>query len=516
MTPVILVLAASVGISSATFTLDGAPAPSAIFASTDVATVVRLRNGTGRPLAGQLVVACAEAGLDTRQQLKVAANATEEVAVSWRSPAVAEITPLTLQVSFVAPHERFETALAYNVYPETPAMLAQARGLSLALYDPKGNAGVLFDYLDLWPTRLAVLDDLTGVDVLILGEDAAGLEWMRSPERVELLSGFIEQGGAVLILPQERPPAFLAAASSPVAASAESVYVLADRNVLFRGMRDTDWKHWGDSVARGGYAPTARVGERVYLADEEGRMLAGEYERGKGVAVVCQLDLIRHIRQAPPARHLFRSLFERCIERERPQRLVGLYDDEASGTAALLDEVGVAHTRLYDATMPYQYELVIVDAAAATRVPIQELRPRIAFGCHVLVLGATEGSGPFCTELGGYPIHCVAEPMSKLEVEFGYRTVQGIPRGVLDWGDRIIAAAGAICRSPHAKPLLVNVDPRHRIAGLLELPIGQGDLTISTLNLAGEHTEYTKHAARVILARVLTNLNAAHAAPVAQ
>jgi len=305
--------------------------------------------------------------------------------------------------------EVFRDTKAISVLPAAKV----AGAADVAVYDPKGK---LKAFLDKDSVEVTSLDNLPEVKVLLVGPDALS----EADSTSTALAAFASVGRAVIVLDQtnvlkyQALPAEMAPAdrtrrsdfgTEVPAADGKTAFIEDASHPVLRGLLDKDFFTWpGDHwVYRNAYVKPVRGGKSLLQVGS--RLLNSalvEVPVGKGLMVLCQLDMGAKLDRSVVARRLLANLVE--YGRDYKQEIANVaaaLEDEQLGKA--MDAIGVQYIRAADALSAIgdpDKNVAVISATPANLKALAANRPKLeAFwnrGGYVLLHGLTpEGLGDY-------------------------------------------------------------------------------------------------------------------------
>jgi hypothetical protein len=355
--------------------------------------------------------------------------------LSFKVPSVATPTTFTLSATLTA-SGRFVSAEEWDleVFPDKPVP-AGALKRKVALFDPSGStartleqAGVAFDKV----TDPGIPPGTAGDILMVLGENS--LDDKNAPQTAALAE-FVEKGGRVLVLRQNRAPVNL-----PVITKLEprewasQVFVRMAEHPLMQGLDSMDFHFWQSdrSVGTGSYTkpPSGNV---VVLADsgspegmEQAQLM--ELYRGAGSYVLCQIPAVGRYDVEPMARELLARMVRYGAGGNAycsPTQTLTVVAAGDSAVAKRMEDLG-AKAEVQRPTSNIQHptsNAVLVDAMAGRDLAVGNrklLGAVLHGGATVVVVGATPADTNWLSELAGTPV-TIAVPPYRMWEGRGYR-----------------------------------------------------------------------------------------------
>jgi len=230
--------------------------------------------------------------------------------------------PLDLRL-FRNDHAVHRLTQIVKVYPRAPVKAPERT--SLLLFDPAGTTAGLLRKAGL---ECKIADDLAGIipgrpHVVLVGEGAAA---KTSPAEDAALRKYLTGGGRVLCFRQTEPVRWLPVRAAPLPGSESTiVFPRHPAHPALAGLAAEDLRYWRDDhfVSRGNFEKSSRGNFRA-VCDAGG--LGGlrftpllEINVGDGVALLCQMEIIRKLEVEPVARIVLGNLL-RAAARPLPPR----------------------------------------------------------------------------------------------------------------------------------------------------------------------------------------------------
>ncbi|MFQ6097235.1 MAG: carbohydrate-binding domain-containing protein, partial [Armatimonadota bacterium] len=199
---------------------------------------------------------------------------------------------------------------AYSFFPGPT--LSAPEGLRIGLLDRDGATRRLFAKYGVAAKKVDSLDDLEGLDLLVVGSNTLREGKSRMPvvggntSEGARLQEFVAKGGRALILGQKRYPAHLTIAAPTSHAYTIAFPQMPDHPIL-KGVRKGDLRWWrGDHLVSendlerpraGGCLPIVVSGSRAGIAF----CPLVEVPEGAGTLVLCQMKLVEKFESEPAA-----------------------------------------------------------------------------------------------------------------------------------------------------------------------------------------------------------------------
>jgi len=477
---------------------------------------------------------------DGEEPLRLQPAELRRLTLSIPTPAVTTPTAARLSVELLEAGQAVDSQTQdWTLCPPISVEPGDVSGL--ALYDPVGETAATFSRLGLEVKSLPALDDLRGSG-LIIGRNALK-QPPEGPWR-EMLSGFVRQGGKVLILEQDGPPDFLPVPLSRTAGPASTIaHLRATDHPALDGLAEDDLRWWApDHIVssgsyrkplRGNWLPLVDVGSADGIVDTP---LLEEYE-GKGSYVVCQMSLTDHAETAPAAARLLQGLLQ-YLARPGCYRTMG-------ATALLALAEGKLRAALDDSRLVYEdmagkteqvttdrFLTCIADAALLDATTARALAAFAAAGGHVMVHRAGPVQQELLQEMGGVRLRFL--PMETQPNDICYHVFRrgnaGLMAGISNheffWvTNRLFAdlrhnggwwsgydcppeewvADSFVSAGDEVADRVVRLT---RPGGLLQIPVGSGYLLLSQLRLDDPQPDCVVTVTR-LRSLLLTNLGCA-------
>ncbi len=275
-------------------------------------------------------------------------------------------------------------------------------GAEVGVYDPKGRLKAFLDSSGIKQVRVASLENLPQVRVLIVGPDALS----EADATSTTLAAFASGGRAVIVLDQTNVLKYqsLPAQMEPAertrrndfgmevpAADGKTAFIEDASHPAFNGLQDKDFFTWpGDHwVYRNAYIKPVRGAKSLIQVGP--RLLNSalvEVPVGKGVMYVCQLVLGDKLDQSAAGRRLLANLIEHAQDyRLEVANVAAVIADEQLGKA--MDAIGVQYSGTAD--------VLAAMGAADKRIVVVSATP-----AHLKVLASNMDKVETFWNRGGY------------------------------------------------------------------------------------------------------------------
>lgn len=298
-----------------------------------------------------------------------------------------------------------------------------------------------------------------------------------------------------------------------------------------------DLRHWapdglvGGDYTFGGILPG---NSRPLLVDGYNESVCLALYRGKGMILLCGIDLPRKQEIVPAAKVLYRNLLEYALDSDPlPRVRAGLLAEEDSELCKLLRILGAEVTFVDRDTSLEGLEVLVADGAKTPGFlpDPQTLRARIAEGMQLVIHNLTPETLPYYQELLPEEIglrpsareeQIKTAPEDPLLAGFNnadmYWLAQGLVNPIVDYGVDVSRAGSATVltqaprtnwrswawRPEHVKTVAVlrsERDNPETVNGLVTIPLGKGRIVIDQIRASVQNEK-----SRRILSLLLTNL----------
>ncbi len=353
-----------------------------------------------------------------RIELDLEAGCSKEVTVEVPLPSVGKMADMELEVKYGA----YADSLPMRVYPSVKKFSTEGRK-KILVFDPEGISspalGMLLDGFEeiSEPFKL----DKT-VDLLIIGEE--GLSAETSPETIQEVRRYAENGGKVLMFQQQdSPPEGLL----PIALKVDEMrqllgrsFPVAPNHPVTSGLDQQDLRFWPSDyyVCRFPFSKPSLGSYKCLLQTSHPRGLATtpllEIGCGSGLFLCCQMDLIEKSGRAPVADMLIRNLLKYALEYRPPApKRAMLISDKDAAMASLFKERYAFIIEQADALNPgslADLDIIFVDGADGKSIDrlagsISELKQWLRKKGKTLVWHrASPGQSDMLSELAGEKI----------------------------------------------------------------------------------------------------------------
>jgi beta-galactosidase len=303
--------------------------------------------------------------------------------------------------------------LPLDVYPR--AAVSWPAGARFAVYDPQSTlAATLKTFSGAAPTALTRLDEasLRGVGVLLIGNDAAQND---DAEARAALKNFLNGGGRVLVLTQQKAPALLPVQLAPTQLVANRLWSFRSDHPVLRGLSAEDCSDW---------YPTQRTGANFYLKPESGNwstllesggpagmIYSGLLETriGDGLLVCSQLDLTGHFDQNPMAALLWRNLLAYLAQKPEASTRAGVWGATDGPLRRGLEPLHAAVTPVASADDLRNFDVVLLDGAdALSDADVAAINRFVQNGGRLMIHGVTPANRAAVSKLCGSAVRVLA------------------------------------------------------------------------------------------------------------
>lgn len=284
--------------------------------------------------------------------------------------------------------------LPVNIYPREP--ITFPAGLHIGLYDPQGNTRkAIASFQGPAPVELQKLDEasLKGLQALIIGENAGQSD---DPAARRAMSDFVERGGRVLLLAQEKPPTVLPFSLVPTQLVSSRMWSFCPGDAVLRDLAGEDFANWFPLHRTGGnfYLKPESGGFRTLLESggPQGMVYSGLLERpvGAGLVIASQLDLIANLDRNPIAAKLWRNLLACLAQRPPEPSKVGFWGDVDGAFYRQIAKLGAELPVVHSPADLKSLNVVILDGGATlAEVDTRALRDFVTAGGRLLAHGVT-------------------------------------------------------------------------------------------------------------------------------
>ncbi len=217
--------------------------------------------------------------------------------------------------------------------------------IPFAVYDP---GGTVTSFLTARKVRFRSISSLTGlpsdVPTLIVGPDALTEKESTDPA----LAAYAFDGHRVIVLEQKHPLRFGALPTDLEVGEGRGAYGFAEDTThpTMSGLKDFDFRSWGSNARlyeRAYVKPVKGVRSLVQVGSRLSQTALAEVPVGKGVVLLCQLQVGKNLVHGGPSRILLANLLQHAAAYKFVERPVSAFVGDANLTAAL-DAVGVRRT----------------------------------------------------------------------------------------------------------------------------------------------------------------------------
>ena len=301
------------------------------------------------------------------KNLTIAAGANTKFDIQLAMPKVATRSAGAFNLDlFVAGKSVFHDSKAIAVLPDPAAPRAP-----LSLYDP---GGIVAKYLTSHNINYRLLHSLNSwpsdSSILLVGPDALTESESTSP----VLAAYAADGRHIAVLEQQHPLHYGALPIDVSLGDGGGAFGFAEdaMHPTVRGLLNDDFRGWG---------PNARLYERPYVKGARGiRSLVevgprlsetalAEVPVGKGVILVCQLQVGHNLASGGPSRTVLANLIEYTANYRRVERPVHSYAPDRN-LARALDAIGIRHTEVQDPLSTIQGDGIAVVSASAANLHV--------------------------------------------------------------------------------------------------------------------------------------------------
>lgn len=316
-----------------------------------------------------------------------------ETSIEFTTPAVREMTGREFELVVKnGARTVYQSAKDYWIFPRRAPRFRLADGTRLAVYDGKGQAADLLRRGGVEPIELDDLTRLSSAEARLLVIEPHVLDELVGKDRMpvvgggphQVLSEFVNSGGAVLVLEQERFPADMLPVSLTDRA-ATMAFKRARAGGLLDGLPEDAFKFWrGDNVvARRTLGKPREGGFRVFVDAGSSQGLDAalllEVAQGEGGYVLSQLLMAEKLGLEPLAQIMFERLVNYAATPRAPGRSVGLVrgkrllDEDLKAIGAEFDDLT---GRLQKADLS-QYEVLVLDGSSGEVGPCRRALHRV-------------------------------------------------------------------------------------------------------------------------------------------
>jgi len=330
-----------------------------------------------------------------------------ETTVALAMPAADKVTPVEFEL-VVKNGERtvYRAVRGYVVYPRVGPKFRAPAGVRLAVY---GGDAAFLDLLRRGGVEPVGLDDLgkvadAGAQVLIVGTHA--LDGLAGQDETPVVGGgaheaigrFVDAGGTVLVLEQDKYPADMLPASLGDRAATIG-FKRSETGGLLGGVEDDGFKFWrGDNLVARRILLRPREGGFRVFADTGGSsgldgVLLMEVLQGKGRYILSQLLVAEKLGREPVAQAMLENLVSYAVAQQPARRAVGLVrggsklEEDLKALGAVFDDL----TGRLSVTDLSKYSALLIDGSAEEVLAAQQrLKDFAANGGKVVFHGVTD------------------------------------------------------------------------------------------------------------------------------
>ncbi len=287
----------------------------------------------------------------------------KKLEVNLALPKVSVRTRATLTLQLLAGSQVvFQDAKALAILPQPVVPKA-----AIGVYDP---SGVVSGYLKAHSVAFKSLSSLSAlapdIPILIIGPNALTEAESTNPK----LAAFAVDGHKVIVLEQKNPLRYGALPTQLEPANGGGAFGFADdaSHPVIRGLMNEDFRAWG---------PNARLYEKPYVKAARGfrslievgprlsQTALAEVPIGKGLVVLCQIQIGANLAKSGPASTLLSNLISYCGTYHQVERPVTSSTADANLTKAM-DAVGLRRSTAENALAALQGTgIAVVSATAA-------------------------------------------------------------------------------------------------------------------------------------------------------
>ncbi len=318
------------------------------------------------PLTASWSVVVGEKTLSKGSKVVAVAPGTKETFdISMVAPKVATRTGAKLMLDLQAGGKSvFKDVKQVVVLPD----VALPTG-SLAVYDP---GGTLTAFLKARKVAFRAVTSLVAlpadVPTLIIGPNALTEKESADPA----LAAYAFDGHRVVVLEQKHPLRYGALPTDLEVAEGGGAYGFAEdsTHLTMSGLKDVDLRSWGQNARlyeRAYVKPVKGVRSLVQVGSRLSQTALAEVPVGKGVVLLCQLQVGQNLTRGGPSRTLLANLLRHAAAYKYVERPVRAFVGDANLTKAL-DAVGVRRTAATSALDAIQGDGIAVVSATATNL----------------------------------------------------------------------------------------------------------------------------------------------------
>lgn len=319
------------------------------------------------------------------------------------APAVNERTDYTIKLVTRQDGKPVEgDSFSITVFPKFRPLTSKSK---IALYDPKNKSGAWLKAAGLDATPIGLNADLANYQIMIIGREA-----IQPGEDLPFNSADIKNGLKVLILEQQ-PAGWQGLGFRSNETMPRLVFPTAKDSPLMDGLALTDLSYWRGSpnlLPEGQNQPSntrhapkwtnthaiassipqipRAVGFSPLISAEFDLDYAPllEWRYGKGMVVLCSLDLTDRVPASPAATTVFRNIIT-YLESATVQNIRAVVFSGSQNTQALLEQLGVDAAAYTGKENPAETLLIVDDG----KIPAEELAKFTQVGGTVLFLPQT-------------------------------------------------------------------------------------------------------------------------------
>lgn len=265
----------------------------------------------------------------------------------------------------------------------------------IALYDPSGLVAKFLSSRAVPFRALKSLGDLPAdLQTLLIGPDALTESESTDPR----LAAYALDGHRVVVLEQKNPLKFGALPIELQSAMGGGSFGFADdpSHPTLNGLRDSDFQGWGSHsrLYENPYAKVARgLKSLVEVGPRLSEMALAEVPVGKGLVVLCQLQVGHVLSRGGPARNLLGNLISYVAGYHQVERPVRSFTSDRNLSLAM-DAIGLQHRNATDPISALNGGgIVVISATPANLHALAENLPKVRtfteHGGYLLLNGLT-------------------------------------------------------------------------------------------------------------------------------
>lgn len=382
------------------------------YAGSPVQWDVSLFHDTGTPetltFAWSLIDADGKTLAADKADINFPAYGMNRQKVSFTAPSVKAPMPASLRLALLRADGSvaLEKSFQASIWPITA--VAVSPKVRIGLFDPENTTAAAMERLGVKPIAIVAIskDELAKLDVLIIGENVGTVISPSSKEIIE----FVEAGGRVLCLQQEKGESWLGGVGAPAHGQVSSTnFMRAPHHPVMKGFTASDLTFWHNDhvVSRSAY-PKPVTGNAITLIDcgnaTTGLDLSNllEVRVGRGSIMLSQMMFANRPGLCPQADRLFGNMLQYLAGYQAPADATAVAIAEPSSSLAVAFARLGAGIQNAQAAKLGQAQVVLVDVnSEITPEIIAGLKACLENGGQVLLQGAGVGHRDMVKQIAG-------------------------------------------------------------------------------------------------------------------